>query len=183
MGNLKLETTDLIVVATVAFCMLVQAIALLATFIVLRKALRNMLQELSETRTKVTELIDKVQPVIATTSEFLTRTTPKLESTVSDLAEVAQKLRAESSNVQSAAAEIVERARRQGARMDSMMTNTLNTVDRAAGFVTDTLGKPMRQLSAVLASAKAVVDSLRTSAPEGRPHQGEQSNGEPDYYA
>lgn len=181
MTNLNLETTNLILAGVVVFSMLVQAIVLLALFLVFRKSINKLQEELEETRTKVTGLIDTVQPVFERASEFFVHTGPKIESTVTDLAAIAQKLRAETNDVQAAATELIERLRRQGARMDSMMTKTLDTVDRAASFMTETISKPMRQLSAVLASAKAVVETLRTGAPESRPEP-EHLQDNPDYF-
>jgi methyl-accepting chemotaxis protein len=181
MPDLNLQSTELIIVAAVALTMLLQAIVLLATFVVLRKTIRTLHDELDETRTGVMRLMEKVEPLIESAREFLTHTAPKIESTVTDIAAIAQKLRAETNDVQAAASEIVERARRQGARMDSMMTRTLDVVDHAATFMTDAVGKPMRQLSAVLASAKAVIDSLRSGPRDSRTNP-DQSNGEQDYY-
>jgi uncharacterized protein YoxC len=182
MANLNLQTTQLIIVAAVALTMLIQGIVLLATFIVLRKTIRTLHEELDETRSKVMGLIDKIHPLVENARELLVHTTPKIESAVADIAVVTQKLRAESHDVQAAASELIERARRQGARMDSMMTKTFDTVDRAASFMTDTIAKPMRQLSAVLASAKAVVEALRTGPADGRAHA-EHVNNEQDFYA
>jgi hypothetical protein len=56
-----------------------------------------------------------------------------------------------------------------------MLTSIFDALDRATGFMTDTVTKPMRQIAGILASAKAVVESLRTDAPgaqatEGQPH-------------
>jgi hypothetical protein len=45
-----------------------------------------------------------------------------------------------------------------------MFSNLLDTVDRAGGFVTEVVSKPVRQVSGVLRAAKAVVESLRGSA-------------------
>jgi hypothetical protein len=65
--------------------------------------------------------------------------------------------------------------------MDSMLTNTFNAVDRAAGFMSDTVSKPMRQLSGILASAKAVVESLRSGVPEPLP-PGDPARGDKDMF-
>jgi hypothetical protein len=182
MANLDLQTTQLIIVAAVALSMLIQAIVLLATFIVARKMITKLQDDINELRTKAMGLIDQVQPLVEKTRVFLEHTTPKIENAVADIAVVTQKIRAESDDVQAAASELIERARRQGARMDTMMTRTLDTVDRAASFMTDTVAKPMRQLSAVMASAKAVVDTLRTGPADGRART-EHVNSEQDFYA
>jgi hypothetical protein len=52
-----------------------------------------------------------------------------------------------------------------------MLTNFFDAVDRTGVFLTDCVNKPMRQLSALLASAKAAVESLRSSAPASRAQQ------------
>ena len=70
--------------------------------------------------------------------------------------------------MQSAANEIVARVRRQASRLDTMLSSVLDAVERAGAFMADAVAKPMRQLSAVLASAKAVVESLRSAEPASR---------------
>jgi uncharacterized protein YoxC len=182
MQYLNLQTTQLIIVAAVALTMLLQVVVLLALFFVLRSTLRTLHEEFDETRSSLKSLMGKIEPVVEHAGEFLNHTGPKIESAVTDFAVVAQKLRAQTSDVQVAAGEVIERVRRQGARMDSMMTKTLDGVDRATSFMTDAVGKPMRQLSAVLASAKAVVETLRSPAPEGRANPGHHRD-DPDYYA
>ena len=181
MANLDRQTTQLIIVAAVALSLLVQAFVLLATFMIARKTIKKLQDDLDEARGKLLGLIDKALPILEHTREFLARTTPKVEAAAADIAAVTQKLRKESDDVQAAAAELVERTRRQGARIDSMMTKTFDAVERTAGFMTHTVGKPMRQLSAVLASAKAVVETLRT--PTDGHSRTEHVNSEQDFYA
>ncbi len=176
MQNLNLQTTELIIVAAVAVTMLLQAIMLVALFVVLRKTINTLHEELDDNRRSIKNLMDKVEPVIERIGEFLNHSGPKIESTLEDFATVAHKLRTQTEDVQVAASEVIERVRNQSARMDSMMTKTLDGVDRAATFMTDAVGKPMRQLSAVLASAKAVVDTLRTPT---HMHENHQASGNP----
>lgn len=170
MPNIDLQTTELIIVAAVALTMLLQVIVLLALFVVARKTVRTMHEELADMRAAILGVIDKVEPILDNTREILAHTGPKIESAVADLAVVAQKLRVETNDVQAAATEIIERFRRQGARIDSMLTKTFDVVDRASSFMTETISKPMRQLAGVLASAKAVVETLRNGAPDAHAH-------------
>jgi len=194
MADANVQITLLIILAAVALSMLIQAFAVLAAFFVARKTINKLQGELNETRAKVMGLMDKAEPIIENTREFLVRATPKIEAAIADVTEVTQKMRAESKDVQVAANELIERARRQGARVDTMMTKTFDTVERAAGFMTHAVAKPMRQLSAVMASAKAVVETLRNGQtdghvrpgihvrPEVRPHV-ERIKTEQDFYA
>lgn len=158
MAKLDSQTVQLIIVAAVAATMLLQAIVLLAIFVVLRKAVQSMRQDVEDLR-------NSVVPVIENTRELLVHAAPKIEAAAVDLAAVASNLRRQTSDVQVAAAGVIERIQHQSIRVDTMLTRVLDAVDRATGFMTDTVTKPMRQLAGLLASAKAVVETLRKDAP------------------
>jgi uncharacterized protein YoxC len=166
MQNLDSQTVQLVIVAAVALTMLLQAIALLAIFITVRKSARAMSEEIADLRATVVRVIDKVEPVIDNVRTLLAHTGPKIEGAASDLAAVSQNLRRQTNDIQSAANEIIERFRRQSARVDLMVTSIFDVVDRGTSFMSDAISKPMRQLAGFLASAKAVVESLRATAPE-----------------
>jgi methyl-accepting chemotaxis protein len=175
MANLNSQNVQLIIVGAVALTMLLQAIALLAIFIVLRKSAKAMSEEIADLRITVVNVIDKVEPIIDNVRTLLAHVGPRVEGAAADLAAMSQNLRRQSNDVQSAANEIIERFRRQSARVDLMATRVFDVVDRGTSFMSEAVSKPMRQLAAFLASAKAVVESLRTSAPdhhlpEDQPH-------------
>ncbi len=156
MSNLDNQNIQLALVAAVALAMLIQAIVLLAALIALRKLAKSIREEMEGLRSSV-------MPVIENTRNLLVRVAPKIEQTTSDLAVLTRALRDQTADVQAAADEIIGRAQRQARRVDSMMSSVLDAVDRAGSFVADTVTKPMRQLSAFLASAKAVIESLRST--------------------
>ncbi len=175
MPNSDIQTIQLALVAAVALLMLVQMIVLLAVFLVIRKAARSMREDLEDLRSSVA-------PIIYNTRDLLTRLTPKFEETTSDLAVLTHNLRMQAADVQSAANEIVDRVRRQASRLDTMLSNVLDAVERASVFMADTVAKPMRQLSAILASAKAVVESLRTVDPAAARSQSNRAPGDKDMF-
>ena len=74
-------------------------------------------------------------------------------------------LRVQAANVESSAKEFLESVNRQSIRADAMVTSGLDAVERASVFVTAAVSKPMRQLSGVLAAVRAIIESLRASAP------------------
>ncbi len=160
MFKLDNQTIQLALIALVALAMLIQAIVLLAAFVAMRKAARSADEKLEEIRSSVMPLVDK-------TRDLLTRLTPKIEGTAEDLAALAHSLRMQTTDVQYAANELITRVRSQASRIDTLLSNVLDAVERAGGFMADAVSKPMRQLSAILASAKAAVESLRSyeSAP------------------
>jgi ABC-type transporter Mla subunit MlaD len=166
MPNLDSQTIQLAIVAAVAIVMLLQTIALLAIFIVVRKSARSMLEEVQDLRSSVVRVVDRVEPVVENVRELLAHTGPRIEAAAADLAVMSKNLRSQTNDIQTAATEFIERFRRQSARVDLMINNIFDVVDRAGSFMSDAVSKPMRQLAGILASAKAVVETLRTGAPE-----------------
>jgi uncharacterized protein YoxC len=168
MPKLDNQTIQLALIALVALAMLVQAIVLLAAFIAMRKAARSVDQKLEAFQSSVTPLIENSRALV-------TRLTPRIEETVDDLAALTHSLRVQTADVQSAANEMIARARIQAGRLDGMLSHVLDTLDRTGHFMSDAVQKPMRQFSAILASVKAVIESLRNGAPEPNSHSNSRS--------
>jgi uncharacterized protein YoxC len=155
------EMIELACIGVGALALLMQAIILLAIFLGMRKAAKSLKDEIEDVRSSV-------MPVVNDTRELLTRLsrlTPKLESTVNDAAEVTSRLRTQAADVEAAVEDIVERVRKQTSRVDNMFSGTLDTVEKASVFVTETIGKPVRQISGLLAGLKAIIESLRSPQP------------------
>jgi hypothetical protein len=167
------QTVQLIIVAAVAVTMLLQAIALFAILSILRKSAEAMRQDIEELRTTVVPVIEKVR-------ELLAHTGPKIEAAATDIAAMSQNLRKQTADVQVAANGILERITAQSVRIDTMLTKIFDGVDRASGFMTDTVSKPMRQVSGLLASVKAIVESLRGDYPHAQSPD-DQSRGDRDF--
>jgi uncharacterized protein YoxC len=161
MSKLDIQTIQLALIALVALAMLIQAIVLLAAFMAMRKAARSVNEKLEELRSSLVPLLDKTRALV-------TRLTPKIEETAEDLAALTHSLRVQTSDVQYAANEIIARVRSQASRLDALLSNVLDAVERAGSFMADAVNKPLRQLSAILASVKAAVESLRDYAPSPR---------------
>ncbi len=156
MPKLDNQTMMLAIVAVTALAVLLQAFILLAIFVAVRKAARSLKEQ-------VEDIHSAAMPIINNTRELLTRVTPYVESTVFDVATMAHGLREQTVQVEVTAKDILERLRKQSSRVDAMLSSVLDAVDRAGSFLTDAVSKPARQLAGVLASVKAVVESLRSS--------------------
>lgn len=173
MHNLDSPTVQLIIVAAVALSMLLQTVVLLAILNVLRKSAEAMRQDIEELRIKVVPVVDNVRDLLATNG-------PRIEAAIVDIAAMSHNLRRQTADVQVAANGIIDRVNKQSIRMDSMLTSIFDGVERATAFMTETVNKPMRQIAGLLASAKAVVESLRNdhpAPPPNDPHRG----GDSDY--
>jgi ABC-type transporter Mla subunit MlaD len=156
MPNFDSQTILLAFVAVVTLAVLLQAIVMLAIYLSLRKAARSIKEEFEDLR-------DSISPIIDNTRTLVARVAPRVESTADDLAAMAHGMRAQTADIQAAATEILERLRAQTARMDGMISSVFDTLDRVSSFLTEAVAKPMRQLSGILASVKAVVESLRNA--------------------
>jgi phage-related protein len=162
MPKLDNNTLLLAFVGITAAAIVLQTIILLAIFTAIRKAARSVKDEVDDLRSSM-------MPIIDNSRELLARLAPKIEATIDDLSEIAHGLRIQTAEVQSSAIEILDKLRRQTSRLDRMFTTVLDAVDRAGGFVAETVSLPMRKISGLLASIKAIIESLRTPPPESRP--------------
>ncbi|MGD0830416.1 MAG: hypothetical protein ABR907_05690 [Terracidiphilus sp.] len=169
------ETILLAFAVVTGLAVVLQTILLLVIAVAMRKAAGAIQQEVQDLRSSITpvlfdtrELLVNVQTSLANGQELLAnlqgfffRVGPKVETATDDLARITNNLRLQSVEIQASAAEILERVRRQSNRVDEMFSNLLNTVDRAGGFVVESVGKPVRQVSGMLRAAKAIIESLR----------------------
>ena len=188
MNNLDHQTIELAFFAVIALALAVQAIVLVAVFVVMRKTARNLSDQLQETRESVApivaaipRLVAAITPLVETSRDLLTKVSPKMIETSTDLAALTKSLRAQSADVQVAATEIIARARRQAERIDGLLADTIDAVERAAGFMTGAVSKPVRQVSALLASVKAAVEALRVYEPRARANR-DQGIGDNDMF-
>ncbi|HZP04125.1 MAG TPA: hypothetical protein VFB43_04425 [Terracidiphilus sp.] len=161
MSSAGSQTILLVIAAVVALALLVQAVVLLAIFLGARKAISAAKSELEDLRASVL-------PFTKDAREFFVRVAPKVEQTCSDVAALTHVARTQTTELQSAATEFIGKARSQVSRLDAMITNVMNGADRAGEFMSEVVNKPMRQVSGILASIRAVVDTLRTPEPPAR---------------
>ncbi len=154
------QNLQILVAAVVAGTLLLQVVLLVVILFGVRKAAAAVREDLEDIRRSVT-------PLLTESHELLTRVGPKIESATDDLAVLTHSLREQSTSVQSTVTEISERARHQAGRIDFMVTSALDKADRAGAIVNDTVAKPLRQLTGVLAGIRAVVENLRASQPPG----------------
>ena len=169
-------------VILMAVAVLLQAIILMAILAAVRKGARALQDEAQELRAALLPVLYDARETMATTREslvtarealaqmqdfftsaqgVLNRIAPKVEGAASDLAAITDGLRVQAARMQNSGVEILEKLRHQSDRVDGMVTSLLDGVDRAGGFVANFVTRPVKQVSGILATVKAVVDSLR----------------------
>jgi methyl-accepting chemotaxis protein len=175
--KLDIQTILFAFAVVTGLAVLLQTFILLAISITLRKSAGSIQKEIGNLRSSLMPVIYDTREILASSRDtllgaqdfvanaqgFLTRVSPKVEAAAGDLVEITHALRAQTTQMQSSITEILEKVRTQSGRVDHMVSGVLDTADRAGGFVTDVVSRPMRQISSILSVAKAVFESLRGS--------------------
>ncbi|HUB51318.1 MAG TPA: hypothetical protein VL986_04175 [Terracidiphilus sp.] len=157
------QTLQIFVAAVVGGTLLLQVILLVVILFFVRKAAIAVREDINQIR-------DSITPLVKDTRELLANVGPNIQSTASDMAVLTHALREQTANVQSTVTEISERARHQASRVDFMLTTMLDRADHAGAVVNETVVRPLRQLSGMLAWVRAVVESLRApQSPRQKP--------------
>jgi len=159
----KIDTQLLLIVfvGIAAAAVLLQSFVLLALYLAVKRATRSLEDQVDEVRSSILPIIDNVRTLVS-------RSAPKIDAAVCDIAEVAHNLKGQTNNLQETVDEVLARVRKQGGRIDSMLSAVLDTVETTAHTVTSLIGKPVRQFSGIVSSVKAMVDAMRAPVGGGR---------------
>lgn len=172
MNNQTLLITLVVFVALTGIALLVQAIVVLVAFVTMRKTIVSLHSEVEEMRTSV-------MPILNMSKDFLEKVAPKIESIATDMADISQRFRVQTADLQLTTTEILARVHRQTSRVDTIITGVIDNIEYASNVVADSVGKPVRQISAMLASAKAFLSVLATGR---RPGQQEEVVADQDMF-
>lgn len=154
MSIAEMQTVQLALIAVAALALALQTIFMIVVLVMARGAVRALREEMEHYRSSVA-------PVILKTRELVQNVAPKIEEAATEISEMAKALREQAADLQSAADDIIARTQRQAGRVDHMLTTLFDRVERAGSFVAGAVVKPMRQISGLMASVRAVVETLR----------------------
>lgn len=154
-----------ILVAVIAVAALVQLIILFVLFLAAKKGMKLAGEYAADMRDKVVPMIEHTKALLQTTRQLMTKLEPKLETTVTDISELAHTANTEIKKISQSADEIGERVRKQAARADVITTEVLDRLDRVGHILDQMVTVPVRQVSGVMAAARAIIESLRSPAP------------------
>lgn len=150
------QTIQLALTAVAAVALALQTIFMIVLAVIAIRAVKTVRAELDEYRSSA-------MPIIEKTRDLLEKIAPKIEDTVKDVSEISKSLRTQTADIQTAANELIERTRRQASRVDNMLTAVFDCLERAGTAMSEAVAKPLRQLSGLIASVKAAVETLRDS--------------------
>jgi len=148
--------------AIAAFALVMQALVILIAYITMRKVMKDAHADIHELRTTV-------MPLLTRSKEILEKIAPKIESVATDVAEMAQTAREQTARISATTEEVLARVHRQTSRVDNMITSVVDGVEHASNMVADAVTRPVRQVTAMLASVKAFLGALATGRRSERP--------------
>jgi hypothetical protein len=151
---------DVFAIAT-AVGVLIQAGVLVGMFLGLRKF-----------QAKIEKMIDPAMehalPLLATSRTTLEDLAPKLKVISENLAVVSETLKSESANLKGSVDDVLSRTRAQTARVDEMVSGTLDGISQAAAVIHQGMETPMRKIHGVFNGLKAGFETYR-SQPRTKP--------------
>jgi hypothetical protein len=151
-----------VIVALIAISLLLQTIVMVVAFFTVRKTITNVQGDIQELRSTVI-------PLFVRSKDTLENVAPKIESIAADVADLTRRFREQGAEAQLAAADILDRIHRQTSRVDNMFTTVIDSVEHASIVVSDSVARPVRQVSAMLASVKAFLTVLARGRRSERP--------------
>jgi hypothetical protein len=159
---LQNESTILLaILAVTGVAVFLQTVILFGLYMTARKAAHTVETVAEEFRASAMPVLQSSREVLERSKSVLSNVAPNVESGAKDFAEIAHNLRAQTGEMQGTVTELVEKFRVQTARLDAMLTTSLDTVDRVTESVTQAVSGPARQVSSLLAGFRAAMQSMR----------------------
>lgn len=155
------DRTDLflILVGIIAFAALVQAGLVIGMGIAVMMERKKIVAELNE-------LKGRINPILASTRAMIEDTAPKIKVISSNLVDASNTVRERASTIGQAVDEITERTRQQAARVDGIVSDSLNSVEHVTASVQHGVMVPIRQFQGVVNGFRAGIEVLLS---RGRP--------------
>jgi methyl-accepting chemotaxis protein len=141
-------------------------------------ALYKMMQETTSRMEKLAgRMEEQTTPVLVTAHAILDDAQPKLAEITSNLAESTALVRSNVAQMAEATGEIVDRARMQAARLDELVSSTVDKIELTTDFVQHSVITPVRRVQAIVQAVSAGLSFLRANRARRR---AEASNGDVD---
>jgi hypothetical protein len=156
------EWVYVVFTAATSIGVLMQACILLGMFIGLRR-LQNRIENI------LNHMTDYALPLIASSKTTLEELTPKLKTITNNLVDVSETLKSQSQNVSVSVEDVLEKTRAQTARVDEMVSGTLDGLSHAGTAIQHGIELPLRHLNGLVNGLRAGLGVLRGKAPEPAP--------------
>jgi methyl-accepting chemotaxis protein len=157
LSGVLLALTIVIGVGVLAFIAVLIALAVVAM-----RASKRVKQLMQQYETSVAPHIG---PMVSSARSLVEDLSPKIKHIASNLVEVSDTVRGEAQHITVSVSDVVERTHQQAARVDHIVSSTLNGLGHATAAVQEGIAVPIRHLSGVLDGLRAGFGSLRRRRP------------------
>lgn len=159
----------------VAIALVVQVSILAALFFTTRRTM----QKLDKT---VTDLNDRVGPILTRVQILLDDTQPKISTMVSDAAHIVYLARGQAQKVDRVFTDAADRLRGQLLHVDRILTGTMEAVEDAGAQFRQSFWRPMQKASALVQGIKVGLDLLRSRKAQAGPRTDEPAEQEEELF-
>jgi methyl-accepting chemotaxis protein len=104
-------------------------------------------------------------PMVKSAHSLVDDISPKLKHAATNMVEVSDIMRSEAQHITVSLSDMVERTHQQAARVDNIVSSTLNGIGHATAAVQEGISAPLRHLSGMLDGLRAGFGSLRRKRP------------------
>jgi methyl-accepting chemotaxis protein len=155
--QLLLALTIIVGVGVLVFIIVLLMLA--GTLLYARKRFHNILEQYKK------EIAPELIPMVKSARSTVDALGPRLKHITQNLVEVSDILRSETQHITVSLSDVVERTHQQAARVDHIVSSTLNGIGHATAAVQEGLSAPIRHLSGVFDGLRAGFSSLRRKRP------------------
>lgn len=144
-----------IIVGVGVLVFVVVLIMLAGTLLYTRKRFHHILDHYEK------EVAPHLGPMVQSTRALVDDLSPKLKHVTSNMVEVSDILRSQTQHITVSLSDMVERTHQQAARVDNIVSSTLNGIGTATAAVQEGIAAPLRHLSGMLDGLRAGLGSFR----------------------
>ena len=108
-----------------------------------------------------TSIAPHIGPMVQSAHSLVEDLSPKLKHIAANMVEVSDILRSEAQHISVSVSDVVERTHQQAARVDHIVSSTLNGIGHATAAVQEGIATPIRHITNVLDGLRAGLGSLR----------------------
>ena len=157
LSGILLALTIIVGVGVLIFVVVLLMLA--GTLLYARKRVHQILEHYDK------EIVPHLAPMVKSTHALVDDLSPKLKHITTNMVEVSDILRTETQHISVSLGDMVERTHQQAARVDNMVSSTLNGIGHATAAMQEGLSAPIRHLSGVLDGLRAGIGSFRRKRP------------------
>jgi methyl-accepting chemotaxis protein len=148
-----------IIIGVAVLCFVAVLVVIAGTILHTRKRVHQMLDHYEK------EIAPELVPMVKGARSLVDSLSPKLKHITENMVEVSDILRSETQHITVSLSDVVERTHQQAARVDHIVSSTLNGIGHATAAVQEGLTAPLRHLSGVLDGLRVGIGSFRRKRP------------------